>query len=553
MPLVAGRRCRLELRGLGCGEYGSGFGFLSMRFNHQSSGSTQSGSGSALGRARTAALAGLACCLIQAFGSAGGEAAERPIADLVPEDSLVVYMAKPYGGVKGTAGEGQRGEKPNPKSSLGTILAFLNASGLIPDEGQVFADIAAALPLLGRSEHALILLDASSKTVERRGEHADADTTSLRLKHLQTAIVLRTEGRNKPVLQQLNLIAHRYTNREVARLTDETASGYAYQRLVDDRLPGWAIWEWGRLEDFFVVSFGAGAFEKVVSTFVRQSPSLAKDAWYGAAAAKTMGHQAFAQWFIGFDRLQKRLGGVARERTDRVIEALSATNMTHDLWTVGLQGRALTWRRCYRRNGQDTIRAYSDPSMFPARHRRIVPDEARHFAIIHVPTRWLVDNLPRAWVAGQSERNVEKWSRIWRSLEQGTGIELSANLMNHFGENIVIFDFPVHPLEIPFALTLGIEIDDQKVVKRTLDALLTTWGQYLDERAERKGTRLVRVKVSKAEDDIWFIQAGILGPALKVTEGYVVISWCPQALREALQFIEPRLSRGPAEAASGAP
>ena len=72
-----------------------------------------------------------------------------------------------------------------------------------------------------------------------------------------------------------------------------------------------------------------------------------------------------------------------------------------------------------------------------------------------------------------------------------------------------------------------------------IDALLQVWGQYLDERAERKGTTLMRIQVKQADDTIWFLQAaGILGPALKVTDRYLVLSWSPQALREALTSIE---------------
>jgi hypothetical protein len=98
----------------------------------------------------------------------------------------------------------------------------------------------------------------------------------------------------------------------------------------------------------------------------------------------------------------------------------------------------------------------------------------------------------------------------------------------------VLFDYPPHPLEIPFALTVAIEIDDPKAVRTAIDALLESWGRYLDERAERNKTTLVRLKVKRAEDGVWFLQAGILGPALKVTERYVVLSWSPEALRAAL-------------------
>jgi hypothetical protein len=469
-------------------------------------------------------------------------ASDRPITDLVPADNLVVYVAKPYVGVIATSQSADSDDSAeHPPLSISTVLAFLNASGLIPDEGQVFADIAGALPLLGQFEHALILLDASSRVVRqpnREGE--DEAHISLRLKHLQAAVVLRTQDRSRVVLEQLSRIVSRYTNEKIAELTTQKVVGYDFQRLADERLPGWAVWEWGRLGDFFVISFGKDAFEKIAETYAGRTPALSKDAWFRAATAKTNGDVAIAQWFLGFARLQRRLGEVAKVRSQRVIAALGANDMTNDLWTIGMEGRALSWYRCFRRNGEDIVHRYSDPMRYEPRHLGIVPTQARHFAVINVPTRWLVDNLPRAWLAAQSQRNVHKWQQIWQSLEENTGIDLGGNLINHLGEHLILFDFPPHPLDIPFALTIAIEIDDQRPVKNAVDALLSAWGKYLDERAERSGTKLARVKVKHHKaDDIWYLQAGILGPALKVTRRYVVISWSPQALRDALQSIEP--------------
>lgn len=490
----------------------------------------------------------LALLILVALGAAPARSfadpAGRPITDLVPADNLVVYMAKPYGAgaVEPTTQPGT--PPPVSDASIATILSTLNAVGLIPDEGQVFADIAAALPLLGRFEHALILLDVSSRIVGDAGGRPKARTgVSLRLKTLQAAVVFRTDGRERLVLEQLNRIAGRYTNTNQASLSEARTADHPYHRLVDDRLPGWAVWEWGRLDQFFVVSFGAGAFERVAAAYDGKRPALSHDLWFRSAQKKTRSDRALVQWYIALKRLEERIGSAAdaaRERQRKVIADLNAVGMTHDLWTVGLEGRALTWYRCYQRDGKDYPREYSDPAAHPPRFRNIIPDQARHFAIIRVPTSWLVDNLPRAWVDAQSQRNVRKWTRIWQSLEEQCGIDLSANLIKPLGKHIVIFDYPPHPLRIPFALTIAIEIRDRQAMTTATNALLAAWSQYLDERAKRKGTRLVRVKVRKAPDNVWYLQAGILGPALKVIDGYVVISWSPAALRDALKFIEPR-------------
>jgi hypothetical protein len=469
-------------------------------------------------------------------------AAPRPITALLPADSLVVYMARPYGQSESRpAADAVGTSQPDATGpSISSVLVFLSASGLVPDEGQVYADIAGTLPLLGQFEHAVVLLDISSRIVHAAasGPDEDAPEVSLRLKDLQTAVIFRTEGRQRTVLEHVNRIIGRYTNADVADLATATIGGHSYQRLKDERLPGWAVWEWGRLDDFFVVSFGAGAFEKVAAAYAGKAESLAEDPWFRSAAAKTGSDRALAQWFIALSRLEKRVATVGPSRHTRVVQALGAAGMTHDLWTIGREGRVMTWYRCYRRDGQDVVRRYSDPEDQPQNLRKIIPEEARYYGIIRVPTGWLVDNLPRAWLAAQSEGHVRTWSRIWNRLEEETGVDIRGSLIDHLGEHVIIFDYPPHPLRIPFALTIAIEIDNPRSLQMATDTLLAAWSRYLDERADQTRMKLVRLKVRHQQDGVWYLQAGIPGPALKVTDRYLLLSWSPQALRDAVQRME---------------
>ncbi len=372
---------------------------------------------------------------------ASANATPRPLASLIPADCLVAYLAKPYA-ASGSAAQATTtrpaAEERLPELSIASIIVFLNASGLIPDEGQVFADVAAALPLLGEFEHAVVLLDVSSRAVRTSSGPGNGEEVSLRLKDLQAAILFRTKGRQRLILEHINRIAGRYTNEQVGDLEVVDSAATAHQRLKDERLPGWAIWEWGRIDDFFVISFGSGAFEKIVSTSAGKQPSLSSDPWFRSAQAATNGAQAAAQCYIALSRVEDRLAQVAQRRHTRVIRALEAERITRDLWTIGQEGQALTWYRCYQRDGQDVLRRYSDPSRYPAKHRRIVPPKARRYGIIHVPTRWLVDNLPRAWLAAQAESEARSWSKVWSNLEQEAGIDIHRGIIEHLGENVVI-------------------------------------------------------------------------------------------------------------------
>lgn len=477
-------------------------------------------------------------------------ARSRPLADGIPQDAMIAYMAVPYGSLDAKDASSQP-TSGQPTSTIITILAFLNASGMIPDEGQVYADVASALPLLGQYEHSIVLLDASSKLVPRTD--GGPGPGPLRLKHLEAFVMLRTNGENTAILEHLNRIVGRYTNTDVARLESPTTHGASYQRLVDSRLPEWAVWEWGQLGDDYVICFGRGTFDKVASTHSGDAPSLSKDPWYARAQANLVTDRTLAHWFIGFDRVAKRLGEISQPRVDRVLAHLQASEITRDMWVVGLHDRALSWSRVYQRNGDNVVRRYSDPAAYTADMLRVIPDGARHYTILNVPSRWLVDSVPQAWIASGSEQSIRQWQSIWNGLEAETGIDLSGYLSNNLGDHVILFDYPVHPLEIPFAMTIAIEIKNPRAVRTAMDAVMSAWGQYLEAISSKSKSRLSKVNVLRAPDGIWYLQAGIWGPAMKVTDRYMVISWSPEALRQAIEAMNVNSpQRDPQSANSGA-
>lgn len=476
---------------------------------------------------------------MSAFAPVVVAADRRPIADAIPQEATIAYFARPYNAVN-AGDEATDARAANPATTIATILAFLNAGGLIPDEGQIFADIATALPLLGAHEHALVLLDASSRVVRRDSAVPGApEEKSLRLKHLEAFILLRTDGANQVVLEHVNRIVGRYTNRDDAKLEKLDANGVRYQRLIDSRMPDWAVWEWGEVGEFYALCFGKGSFSKVASAYRGDSKSLSKDGWYARKSAELVTDKTLAHWFIGFDRLKKRLGEISEVRLERVLAELEATDITRDMWVVGLHGRALSWTRCYEKGGDNVVRRYSEPAAYSNEQLELVPNAARHYAILNIPSRWLIENVPQAWVAAGSQQRIDEWKRIWNGLESKTGMDLSANLTDHLGDQIIMFDYPVHPLEIPFAMTIAIEIKDERQVRAALDAVIAAWSQYLKEMGARNSSnKLARVNVIHAEDGVWYLQAGILGPAIKVTGKYIVISWSPEALRQALKAMK---------------
>ena len=56
----------------------------------------------------------------------------------------------------------------------------------------------------------------------------------------------------------------------------------------------------------------------------------------------------------------------------------------------------------------------------------------------------------------------------------------------------------------------------------------------------------MRIRLRQEPDGVWYIKAGLLGPAMCVTDRYVVFSWSPRALREVRGFFEAPVATAPA-------
>ncbi|MCK6485409.1 MAG: hypothetical protein L6R00_14880 [Phycisphaerae bacterium] len=460
------------------------------------------------------------------------------LARFIPADSVAVYFGRPLKGDVRATSSAAVASGP----SVSRFIGALGASGLLGGEGQLYADVVGALPLLGEFPHAVTLIDVEvgrGDADDLTNEPSDPDDRAaerVQLQRLAAAVILRTAGRNEEVLAQLNRLAARYTNQQDARISQRRLDGDSYNHLADRRLPEWCALTWGRVDDGYVIAFGEGAFESVLAARRGRVRRLGDDEWFVRAHERTAGRRALAEWHIHFARLRERLEAVTQRRLYAVLDALDARTFERDLWTLSLEGRAMACRRVFRAEGIDRMRAYSEPAAFPAEHRRRIPPEARRFAIIEGPTRWLLKNVPSAWIAGRHYRHVREIEAWWRRLQAECGIDVERQLLSHLGAQVIVCDYPPHPLGIPFALTIAVAIDQPDEVRGALDAILTVWSRRLETENQKAIVEALKLRAVRDADGVWYLQAGILGPALCVTRHYLVISWSPQALREALPF-----------------
>jgi len=481
-------------------------------------------------------------------GPAGPAPAKAPLGasgllGAIPSDAMAVYIGRPV----------QEGRRSGSAMDWLLTAAQLAAQmGTLPQQGRLLADIGGALPLFGTYPHAIVLLDISAKAL-RPG--------SYRLNSLQVAMLFETGGRNEPVAGQIQRMLSGYTNSEFARLTRVCRGQDTYYRLADSRLPPWAVWQWGRLDDLFVIGLGAGAFERIRSAhrrMVRPDASrpaatsssrpvasqpaaccLADDPWFRKAHRWCQGNTAVIEWTIDFRRIQQRLAEVMRGRPEQVIHAINAQDVHRGLWTVATRGRAIASYSMLRVGQRDVFVPVSDPASFDPAHLAAVPAQAGHYAILQIPVADWIRNIRNGYLASQRPEKRELLRRRWARLERELGIDTDLQLLGHLGEHVVVHTYPPHPLGVPVLCTVLFEIKDEPAaVRATLAALLSACRQYLADLAASRPDAVLVPRLVRREDGIWFVQAGVfIGPALAVTDRWIVLSFSPTAVRANLDHL----------------
>ncbi len=452
----------------------------------------------------------------------------------IPADAVVVLTGRPLRELESPTSAPSTGPAGGPDATIDAVLAVLSTSGVLSGQGQIFADIAGCLPLLARHEFALALLDISGTAPPSTSP--TASQPSFRLEQLQAVLVLRTHGRNDAVLTTLNRIISRYTNDAVATLTTQPVGPYEVQRLRDRRAPDWAVCEWMTTDNLFIVTYGAGAMQHVVAAFSGDSAALAADPWFRSAQVRCDALRGWVSITLNHRQAEQRLPDVTLARLRAVMGSFGNTGDDRELWIVGLDGREWTLRRICRRGLRDIFADYTPHRAGDRALRERIPAGAKHYAILRLPLRRLIENAAAAVLAAQRQTRADAMRRWWAATESDSGVDIDAEILPRLGNELILFDYPPHPLRVPFALTLAVPIREPERVRAAVDAACTAWSRYLQS---KKSSPLLAMSINRADDGLWFLQAGIVGPALKVTDRFIVLSWSPQALREALARFDP--------------
>ena len=200
----------------------------------------------------------------------------------VPRDAIAAYFI---------AGPEDRAVPGTTRSSAAVATLLIDQAyrlGLMSGVDQslrVWLDALAPVSTLLEHPHAVVLLDITA-TPRPDGGH--------RLASLQAAIIAHTRGFNTGLERRIQHLLNVYTNSDESAISTEAMNGNTVFTLRDRRLPDWALLRWGSIGDYYVITIGENAFDRVAATTPATvshsdpAESLAKDAWFNRAFAQTV-------------------------------------------------------------------------------------------------------------------------------------------------------------------------------------------------------------------------------------------------------------------------
>lgn len=443
---------------------------------------------------------------------------------LIPGDALVCW-------------NGQRLPDAPPVSQAGGTVRTLLELGTriagrpLDAQTQLSLDIAELLGLAIRHPHALALLDVQAQPTE-------TDPNAKRVDRLQCALVVQTGAEADPFVRLIQRVVNEQATTASAKLTRHDSPAGSYQVLSHGALPEWCAIAWGKIDDCFVLTLGPDVWPQIAAVATGSRPGLSADPWY-AAARKERSDTRLIELFVAADALRRQLDPFVDRRATQFFEAWEVPDLTQSHWAFGMEGPALFCLAHFHVGDATARRLYADPAQRDPNLLATVPPNT-HYAIYEVPLATFLSKFGRGFYAIQGAEPRAQLDRIWKQVEE-RGVNIECDLLGNLGGRIVGHNMPPHPLRLPLAVTLLLEIREHaERVRAAVDAIGETLQAALNDARERGATPPWDVR--RTPEGIWYLQFGVIaGPAWTCTSHYIVMSWSPAALEEYLAWLPAAL------------
>ncbi len=450
------------------------------------------------------------------------------LSDAVPKDAVAAYLA-----------DSSRAGKPesNAGSSLGLATFVIDQAhelGLLSGldlQCRAWFDALASASVVVEHPYALVLLDVRAAGLVDGGH---------RLAGLHAALIVHTGGANRAIEGRIQHLLNIYTNSLESTLTTQTGEHGAVFTLGDRRLPQWTVLTWGPVGELYVVAIGEGSFRRIEDVLADRSLSLTGDAWFGGAFEAAGGSSAAVAVYARPDRLYLEADDLFAAKIDRVRREMRAHDVDRGLWTLAFTGRSLEARQYLHRNGADQLRSLTGHHLAGVPEHRIIPAECTGYIILDLTPQALCDTVCEAYMAARSPE-ARRWLRAyWRNVQAKAEVSIAEDIITHLGRGAAIYDYPPHALRLPLAWTIVLPIEgDATELRKSVDRLAGVWAEELAEAGS--------LRLQRDPDGIWYLFFGINGPAIGLTDRWLVVSFSPEAVRRNtshLALVEPPTAAG---------
>lgn len=435
------------------------------------------------------------------------------LATLVPRDVFAFYTVDP----PSVPSSGS----PNNSLEIATVLidqAF--AMGFLKSLDIVYRgwlDAIATVSLVTAHPHSVMLFDLQVQKDEQE---------SHRVSRLRAAIVLQTKGDSRAIERRIQHLLASYAEQDFSKLETHEIGGHSFHRFTDTRLTDWMDLWWGGIGENFIIAIGEESVRSLVSVLNGSAESAWSSPEYRRGVEALSANGALITVQIRFDEVRSKSRQLGAKLT-RMQADLGLAGCERGFWAAGYSGRSLEIRQWI--DGSQNAGAASITSeKFLAHNDRLLPGEANSYAAFGiVPSIWF-ERIRAAYLSARSRKNARESREYWHTVEQSAGLRFS-ELFAALGGPLVVHDYPAHALRLPPAWTVVAPIQgDPNLVRSSIDALMEYW------RAQLSGSPLI---LTKSADGIWFLNLGLEGPAIHVTDRWLVFSFSPHAVRRNAQML----------------
>ncbi len=450
--------------------------------------------------------------------SARAAALTGQLLEAVPGDSVAVIFID----------SAEPGPQPSNIRSTLDFTTFLTDRAyrvgivsMLDESVRIWIDTLASASVASKHPLALVLLDITAKPRPDGGH---------RLAGMAAALVAYTRGENDAIEQRIRHLLKTYTNSEESRLSVSALTGVKRFVLRDRRLPEWARITWGQFGDYYVVALGDGAYEKIGQTIANASPSLTSQAWFKRASAAIQGPDAFFACYFRFDALQQMADSIMVGKIRSVQTALRLSDVQFGLWTVRRRERAIEVNAFVRRGDRDEMSLIAGGSLEAGLDKQVIPDKASCYTVFQWDPSTVLEGLSAAYLASRSPSARQSMQVFWENLQVRSRVSIPRDILANLGRPLVIHNYPRHVLGLPLAWTILIPIEgDAPALRSALDRLLGFASNDLVEPGI--------IQLRRDSDGIWYLFVGLSGPALTVTDRWIVVSFSPRAVRRNLALL----------------